>query len=193
MSTKNNNLVIGILVLIIIGAFYYVHHENTVVVVPVQTTTGDTGDVLTPTSTNSGDTGQTNTSSVTYTNNQYGFNFTLPTDWNGYSVVTNTWSGNPLNSSTSAQTGPKLLLRNPNWTDSNHYEDIPVLVFTLAQWNSYVAGNFAVSAAPIAASELGRNNTYVFALPPRWDFDYSTGYQEADTIVQSNPLQAFNI
>ena len=135
----------------------------------------------------------TATSSVVYKNTQYGFTFNFPNDWNGYSIVSNTWNGNPLNSATGVQNGPKLLLRNPNWTSANHYEDIPVLVFTLDQWNSYVAGNFAVSAAPIAASELGRNDKYVFALPPRWDFDYSTGYQEADTIIQSNPLHTFNI
>ena len=131
--------------------------------------------------------------SISYKNTQYGFNFTLPSDWTGYTIVKNTWTGNPLTSGTKKQTGPKLLIRNPKWTEANHYEDIPVLVFTLAQWKSYAAENFAVSAAPIPATELGRNNTYVFALPPRWDFDYSTGYQEADTIVQSNPLTPFNL
>ena len=93
----------------------------------------------------------------------------------------------------STETGPKLLIRNPQWTENVHYEDIPVLVFTIAQWNAYKAEDFAVSAAPILASELGRNNKYVFALPPRWDYDYSKGYQEAQSIIKSNPLKAFDV
>ena len=132
-------------------------------------------------------------SAVLYTNSQYGFTFDLPQDWAGYKIVANAWNGNPLVSSAGKQTGPSLLVRNPNWTSTKKYEDIPVLVFTVAQWNSYLAGDYAVSAAPIAATELGRNNKYVFALPPRWDFDYSEGYQEAESIVQSNPLHPFTI
>lgn len=132
------------------------------------------------------------TTSVTYNNTDYGFTFSLPLDWKGYSIVKNTWNGQPLNS-TPAQTGPKLLIRNPNWTEATHYEDIPIMVFTISQWNSYVAENFATSAAPFPAAELGRNNIYVFAIPPRWDFDYSQGYQEADTIVNSKSLHPFNL
>jgi len=33
----------------------------------------------------------------------------------------------------------------------------------------------------------------VFALPPRWNFDYSEGYEEAESIVKTNPLKTFNI
>jgi len=132
--------------------------------------------------------------SVIYTNADYGFTFTLPDDWSGYSIVQNTWTGNPLVPNiTVNETGPKLLIRNPKWTSSVHYEDIPILVFTLAQWKSYVAEDFAVSAAPIQATELARNNTYVFALPPRWDFDYSQGFEEADNIVKTNPIKTFDL
>ena len=67
------------------------------------------------------------------------------------------------------------------------------MVFTLAQWNSYIAEDFAVSAAPILATELGRNNKYVFALSPRWDFDYSFGFQEAESILQGKPLHPFSL
>ena len=127
-----------------------------------------------------------------YVNTDYGFTFSLPADWKGYSIVPGTWEGTPL-AATPAITGPQLLIRNPNWTASDHYEDIPVLVFTIAQWNSYTAGDFAVSAAPINASEIARNDTYVFALPPRWDYDYSQGYQEADTIVAAKTLVPFDL
>ena len=176
MDTKNSNtnLIIIILCVLIIGAIYFFLTKKTVAPVVVATPPNDS-------------------SAVTYTNNDYGFTFTLPTDWSGYSIVPDTWTGNPLTTTSSAETGPKILIRNPNWTDAAHYEDIPVLVFTLAQWSSYMAGNYAVSAAPINATELAQNNLYVFALPPRWDYDYSLGYQEADSIIQSNPLHPFNL
>jgi hypothetical protein len=39
------------------------------------------------------------------------------------------------------------------------------------------------------ATELGRNNLYVFALPPRWNYDFSEGHEEAENIIKSNPLK----
>jgi hypothetical protein len=183
MKTNKTTLVIVVLVLLIgIGAYAF-YSSNKTNDVPVATNPTPTP---TPTQT------PTDTS-VTYTNNKYGFTFSLPADWKGYSVVQKTWNGTPQNSATAPQTGPTLLLRNPNWTSAVHYEDIPIMVFTLAQWNSYTAGNFMTSAAPFPATELGRNNTYVFALPPRWDYDYSQGYQEADAIMKTNPLHPFDL
>ncbi len=128
-----------------------------------------------------------------YSNKDYGFAFTLPNTWTGYSIEKNTWEGNPLNTKTKKENGPKLLIRNPKWTEALPYQDIPVLVFTITQWNSYIKENFSISAAPILASELGRNNKYVFALPARWNFDYSKDYEEANSIININPLEAFDI
>lgn len=133
-----------------------------------------------------------NTTSIIYKNTEYGFNFSLPKNWQGYSIVKDAWKGNLL-TGTEAQSGPKLLIRNPKWTASAPYEDLPILVFTIPQWEAYLAEKFSVSAAPIKASELGRNNVYVFALPPRWDFDYSLDYKEAQDIIKENPLRAFTI
>ena len=130
---------------------------------------------------------------IIYNNADYGFDFSLPDNWAGYSVVKSTWSGNALTKATTNETGPKLLIRNPKWTSAVHYEDIPVMIFTLTQWNSYTAGNFSVSAAPIDATEIARNNLYVFALPPRWDFDYSEGYVETENILKTNPLKPFDV
>lgn len=130
---------------------------------------------------------------VVYSDSDFGFTFSLPESWRGYSIVKNVWEGTPLTATATQQTGTKLLIRNPQWTSTLPYQDIPVMVFTLAQWNSYRAGNFSVSAAPVEATELGRNNLYVFALPPRWNFDYSEGYEEAENIVKSNPLRTFTI
>ena len=131
--------------------------------------------------------------SVTYTNNDFGFTFSLPDDWKGYSTIQNTWQGHSSTNGNIIETGPTILLRNPNWTSLVHYEDIPIMIFSLDQWNSYTTGDFSISAAPFNASELARNNSYVFALPPRWDFDYSKGYEEADSILKNNPLKAFDI
>lgn len=131
-------------------------------------------------------------SPIVYKNTDYGFNFSLPANWQGYSIIKNTWEGNALTESP-APSGPKLLIRNPKWTEALPYEDLPILIFTTQQWNEYLAENFSVGAAPIKASELSRNNKYVFAIPARWDFDYSLDFKEAQSIIAGNPLQAFNL
>lgn len=132
-------------------------------------------------------------SSVLYSNADYGFSFSLPPGWKGYSIVKNTWEGNSLTTSSIKETGPKIIIRNPNWTTALHYEDIPIMIFTLKQWDSYLAEDFSVGAAPIRASELARNNAYVLALPARWDFDYSKGFEEAGNILKSNPIKVFDV
>lgn len=170
--TKKILIILAILIIILIGLNIYSKQmpaKNTETETPIQ-----------------------NDTAVVYKNTEYGFNFSLPKDWKGYSIVKNTWTGSPLDNP-SAQSGPKLLIRNPAWTVGAPYEDLPILVFTIDQWNGYVAEDFSVSAAPILASELGRNNKYVFALPPRWDFDYSTGYEQAQQIIASKPLKPFNL
>lgn len=131
--------------------------------------------------------------SIVYKNTDYGFTFSLPANWTGYSIVKDTWKGYPLTKDVVASSGPKLLIRNPKWTTAAPYEDLPILVFTISQWQAYLAEDFSVSAAPILASELARNNTYVFALPPRWNFDASIGYEEALDIMAKSPLRAFDL
>jgi len=131
-------------------------------------------------------------SSIVYKNTDYGFNFTLPANWKGFSIIKAAWEGT-MQTNTVVQSGPKLIIRNPKWTAALPYEDIPILIFTVPQWNAYIAESFSISAAPIEATELSRNNTYVFALPPRWDFDYSLDFEEAEDIIAGNPLKAFNV
>lgn len=171
---KNNKTILIILILAIVGyGAYFIFHKNKSIPSVVTTPPVDT--------------------SIIYNNKDYGFTFSLPDDWKGYTIVQNTWQGYPVNNPKSNETGPKLLIRNPNWTSSVHYEDIPILIFTTAQWASYTADDFAVSAAPITASKLASNNKYVFALPPRWDYDYSKGYEEAENIMKGEPLKAYSI
>lgn len=175
MNIKKTIATLVILVIIIGSAAYLYNSKN-------QNTTPATIDnpatpVVTP---------------LVYSNTNYGFNFSLPDDWQGYTIVENTWKGTTSKNVT-APTGPKLLIRNPKWTAAAPYEDLPILIFTIAQWNSYVAEDFYVSAAPFPAAELARNDKYVFALPPRWDFDYSLGFKEAEDIIASKPLHTFNL
>jgi hypothetical protein len=138
------------------------------------------------------DTSVPENTSITYKNAQYGFTFSLPSKWQGYYIVETTWQGAALTNGF-ATSGPKILIRNPKWTAAAPYEDLPVMIFTISQWKAYLAEDFSVSAAPIKASELARNSEYVFALPPRWDFDYSLEYKEAQDIIAEKPLKTFEV
>lgn len=64
------------------------------------------------------------------------------------------------------------------------------MVFTISQWNALLKDKFIVSAAPIGPGELGRNHTYVFALPARFDYAFPTGYEEVEQILRNRPLNA---
>lgn len=124
-----------------------------------------------------------------YKNNQYGFSIDLQNDWKGYQVLNKTWEGTDLTNDLKVR-GPMIVLRHPKWTDSNHYEDIPVMVFTSSQWNWLLAGHISLGAAPILPSKLAQNNLYFFALPARYNYEYASGWEEADQIVHT--LKVFN-
>lgn len=131
-----------------------------------------------------------------YRNAEYGFSFSLPVSWKGYSIVTQQWEGFPIDAngagSISAPVyGPLILIRHPKWTSKNPRQGIPIMVFTLAEWDLVQQAKLGVGAAPIPPSELGRNATYVFALPARYNYVFPTGYEEVAKILESNPLKAF--
>jgi len=130
---------------------------------------------------------------IEYRNAQYGFKIALPATWKGYSVVSEAWTGytNDSQGQVATEHGPKLLIRHPLWTPQNPRQDIPIMVFTLAQWDKIEHEDFYVSAAPIGPSELGRNSTYVFALPPRYNYAYATGWEEVEKILEGKALQTF--
>lgn len=137
------------------------------------------------------------TGSISYTNDAYGFTFSLPADWQGYTIVTSTWNGTgdeacPA-SGCAPVTGPEILIRNPQWTKANPWQDIPILIFTHSEWDAIATTSptLIVSAAPFPPSELGENANYVFALPPRYDYAYPNGWQEVESIIAHNPLHAF--
>ena len=110
MNRKTLIALVIIIIALVAGFFYYHSIRNT-----------ETAVVNNP-----------NNTSITYVNTDYGFNFTLPSDWQGYSIVKETWNGNAL-TDTVASSGPKLLIRNPKWIASAPYEDLPILVFTISQ------------------------------------------------------------
>jgi len=139
-------------------------------------------------STSSTSSSPVNSNLVEYKNSQYGFTFSLPSSWKGYSIVTDKWEGTSLTSGKVTETGPLLSIRNPQWTSAKPRQDIPIMVFTLAQWELILKESLAVSAAPMGPSELGRNSDYVFALPARYNFAYPLGFEEVEQILKDKPL-----
>ena len=132
------------------------------------------------------------TNSIVYRNTRYGFSFSLPESWKGYSIVTGKWEGAAIEGPQSGkivETGPLISIRHPQWTAENPRQDIPVMIFTLPQWSSLQQEKFHIGAAPVGPKELARNNRYVFALPARYNFAFPPGFEEVEKILESNPLQ----
>lgn len=131
---------------------------------------------------------------VEYRSAEYGFRFSLPTSWQGYTTVAGTWTGYRVDASQGdvpAAQGPEILIRHPSWTVEAPRQDIPIMVFTLEQWHALEQGTYHIGAAPMNPSELGRNGRYVFALPARYNYAFPQGYEEVEHILQGQPLQAF--
>jgi hypothetical protein len=128
---------------------------------------------------------------VVYDNKDYGFYFTLPKSWIGYSVIEGKWEGLSLTETKENQSGSIIIIRHPVWTEKTPRQDIPIMVFTQDQWKSLNNGEFSVGAAPIGPSKLGENTTYVFALPARYNYEFLTGFEEVEEILENNPLQAY--
>ncbi len=124
-----------------------------------------------------------------YQNNQYGFSIALPDSWGGYTVLNSQWQGRNVATSKVTATGPIITLRHPLWTTASPREDMPMMIFTPAQWALIQGEKMAVSAAPIPPSILGQNSKYVIALPARYNYDYKTGWEEVDQLVHT--LTAF--
>ena len=157
-----------------------------------QTDAATNGQQNTTTTTPNPPSSSTVLNSIVYNNTQYGFNFTLPKSWKGYSLVSSRWQGLAQGGQQTGEivieTGPIISIRDPQWTSKSPRQDIPIMVFTLAQWDSLQQGQFHIGAAPIGPSELGRNSSYVFALPARYNYASPSGYKEVETILGSSPV-----
>lgn len=199
----SSNVILIVVIVILVGASIYLImanqsapngqttiNQNTNV--PQINTNQNTPPTNTP-PTNTPPVNTPSTTTINYQNTQYNFNFTLPASWTGYSIVNTTWTGmkSGAQGETAAATGPIISIRNPLWTVAVPRQDIPIMVFTIKQWNSLQNDEFHIGAAPIGPSELDRNNTFVFALPARYNFAFPVGYEEVDTILQGKPLSAF--
>ncbi len=130
--------------------------------------------------------------SVAYQNDQYGFTFALPESWKDYTIVMSKWEGLSIGGESEqvVSSGPIISIRNPKWTEVNPYQDIPIMVFTTAQWNELQQDKFHIGAAPIGPSELGHNSSYVFALPARYNFAFPAGVEDVENILKGNPMKA---
>src|SRR5580704_2368846 len=128
------------------------------------------------------------TEAILYKNTKYGFTFALPKEWKGYSIVTDEWEASDTQKG-GVERGPMIRIRHPDWTKENPRQDIPIMVYTVAQWTSVEQGDFYVGGAAIGAGELGRNRKYVFALPPRYSNADVAGVKEVDEIFRHSPLR----
>lgn len=131
---------------------------------------------------------------VIYKNKEYGFTFDLPESWRGFHIAVDRWEGRSLKDEKGevVASGHIILIRSPNWTSAKPTQDIPIMVFTTAQWNALQKGEISVGAAPILPSELGHNKKYVFALPARYNYGFLPGYEEVEKILQGGALKAFD-
>ena len=132
--------------------------------------------------------------SIEYRNDQYGFGLTLPGTWKGYDIVVEKWAGSRIvepQGEVLVEQGPQILIRHPKSTPQNPRQDIPIMVFTLDQWNSLQEGKFHVSAGPLNPRELGRNRRYVFAVQARYNYAFPEGWQEVAQILRGRPLRTF--
>lgn len=122
----------------------------------------------------------------TYRNEEYGFEISLLESWKGYKVFEESWKGNTLDSYSVEYEGPKIVIRNPKWSEFEIWQDVPILVFTKFEWQLIEDKNLNIFAASIAPSKLEENNKYVFSLPPRWvGFTDALGQDEAQGIVDT--------
>lgn len=131
---------------------------------------------------------------VTYLNKQYGFSLDLPASWQGYTALREFWQGttaSPKGGEVATEQGPEIILRDPRWSEVAPRQDLPILIFTASQWAALQQDKFHVGAAPIGPTELGRNDSYVFALPARYNYAFPPGYEEVDALVRSSPLKGF--
>ncbi len=130
---------------------------------------------------------------IEYKNTQYDFSFSLPLIWQGYSIAGDKWEGETLvqGSDVVVEQGPTLLIRHPEWTSQNPRQDIPIMIFTISQWDSLEKGKFHIGAAPVGPTKLGSNSKYVFALPPRYNVALPPGFEEVEQIFENNPLKTF--
>lgn len=127
----------------------------------------------------------TTVQTLEYRNTNYGFFVPLPESWRGYTVNEQVKDGYK-----------QINIVHPLSTKENPRMDVPIIVVPIATWNTWYPPGHEQDgqhpfAAPVPATERARNNTYVFATAPRYNFSYLPGFEEVDLIVQQ--VKAFNL
>jgi hypothetical protein len=126
---------------------------------------------------------------VRYHNAKYSLTFALPAEWRGYSIVMQQWVGRQSDNKTGeiirTERGPEIVLRHPQWTASNPRQDIPIRVFTRAQWEDVRQEIVCIDAGG-STDEICHNRKYVFGVHSRFNWGEATGWEEASKIVGQN-------
>ena len=128
---------------------------------------------------------------IVYVNREYGFRFYLPPSWAGYKILTEQWDASEAGGRITIARGPVIVIRHPLWTEDDPREDIPIMVVRRRQWPKLADQTWMLTAAPYGPGELDHNKRFVFALGPRWDYDFADGWEEAEKIVTRHALHAF--
>jgi hypothetical protein len=121
-----------------------------------------------------------------------GLTFFLPTSWRNYSVSTQQMEDQGYSSSEDKDITvgytPMITLRHPQWQASVPYQDIPILVFTRAQWDALHNGELWPSLfAGGLMVELWHSERFVFAMSNRYNWaDEMRGCKEVAKIVEQN-------
>ena len=127
---------------------------------------------------------------VIYHNTKYDFTFSLPSYWEGYSVLNTQWEGISYfpdkDGPVVTERGPMIILRHPFWTTNAPRQDIPIMVFTCNQWDKlWQTNGFSVSAGGVE-EEIEHNARYVFVTNSRFNWGELPGWEEAGRIVDEN-------
>ncbi len=135
---------------------------------------------------------------TTYRNDTFGFAVALPQSWQGYTINHIKEDMYDITGKTKTNNGVVdsfqiIEIHHPLENPQNPRQAIPVMVFTLNQWTHVQKEEWSVGAAPIPPSELGRNSTYVMALPARYNYAYKTGWEEVQQILDRKPLTTFEL
>jgi hypothetical protein len=127
-----------------------------------------------------------------YRDARYDLTFFLPASWQGYSVSVKQIEDqrySPLeDKDITVGYTPMITLRHPQWQATAPYADIPILIFTPAQWDSLRHGELWPSAFTGGTiDELWHNQKYVFAMSSRtFANDELKGWKETARIVERN-------
>ena len=127
-----------------------------------------------------------------YRNEQYEFTFFLPISWRGYSVLVQQWDSASYRPAADELVvmghGPMITLRSPQWRANAPSQDIPILVFTRAQWDALHRGKLWPSHyAGGFMREMWHTREYVFGLSSRYNAaDDVQGWKEVGDVVELN-------